>query len=127
MRVLTVDDFRPMRSIIRSVLEEVEGVEVVEAEDGLEALTLLRESRFDLVISDWNMPRMNGLELLRHVRSEEHSKNTPFLMVTVRSSKQDVLQAISGGVSSYLVKPFSPDSLKEKINGILAAENRLYV
>ena len=119
MRVLSVDDFGPMRRIIRTVVQGMGPAEVIEAENGQRALEKLRTEAYDLVISDWNMPGMDGLELLSWVRSDPQLKELPFLMVTVRASKEDVLSAISAGVSSYLVKPFTPEALKEQIRKIL--------
>jgi two-component system chemotaxis response regulator CheY len=120
MKVLIVDDFSTMRRIVRNILRQLGHTDVEEAESGREALQMLRQTQFDFVISDWNMPTMTGLDLLREVRSDPQLKALPFLMVTAESKQENVVEAIKSGVSNYIVKPFTADVLKGKIDKILA-------
>lgn len=119
MRILLVDDFPTMRRIIRNLLKELNYLNVDEADDGLMALKKLKSERFDFIISDWNMPNMTGLELLKAVRSDNDLKDLPFLMVTAEAEKGRVMEAIQAGVSNYIVKPFTAATLKEKIDKII--------
>ena len=118
MKVLVVDDFATMRRIIKNVLRQIGFTQILEADDGTTALGLLKENKVDLIISDWNMPQMNGLDLLKAVRKEEPTKVIPFVMVTAEAQKDNVLQAVQAGVSNYIVKPFTADAVKEKLNQI---------
>ncbi len=118
MTIMTVDDFSTMRRIIRTLLRQIGFNNVLEAEDGTGALEILKSQKVDFVISDWNMPKMTGLELLQAVRSDEKLKKTPFLMVTAEAEKDKILAAIKAGVSHYIVKPFTADVLKQKIDAI---------
>ena len=118
MKILTVDDFSTMRRIIRNMLRQLGYSNIVEAEDGTVALSLLKREKVDFVISDWNMPNMSGLELLKAIRADEHLKPTPFLLVTAEALKENVVEAVKAGVNNYVVKPFTAEMLKEKIDAI---------
>lgn len=117
---LVVDDFSTMRRIIRGLLKEIGHVEVDEAEDGTSALSKLRHGHFDFVISDINMPNLNGFELLAAIRSDPALKHLPVLMVTAEARREDILRAAQSGASGYIVKPFSKATLEDKIAKILA-------
>ncbi len=121
MRILLVDDMATMRRIIRTILAQLGFKNVVEAEDGEVALQKLREGNFDFVITDWNMPKMTGLELVQAIRSDEKLKSIPVLMVTAEAKKENVIAAIKAGVNNYIVKPFTPETLKKKIDDIFKA------
>ena len=118
MKVLVVDDFAAMRRILKNVFGQIGLSNIIEADDGTTALDVLKDNKVDLIVSDWNMPKMSGLDLLKNVRSNESTKDTPFLMVTASSQKDDVLEAIQAGVSNYIVKPFTADTVKEKLTKI---------
>ena len=120
MKFLIVDDFSTMRRIVRNILKQIGHTDVDEAENGKEALQKLKQDHFDFVISDWNMPTMTGLDLLKEVRNDPQLKGMPFLMVTAESKQENVVEAIKAGVSNYIVKPFTADVLKAKIDKILA-------
>lgn len=115
MRILIVDDQSTMRNLIRGMLEKSGFRDLDEAEDGDVALNKVKQEGFDLVISDLHMPRMSGLEFLKETRSTKTIQNTPILMVTTESSKDAVLEAIKWKVNGYIVKPFTPDTLREKL------------
>lgn len=119
MKILTVDDFSTMRRIIRNMLRQLGYTNIYEAEDGVAALDLLQREKVDFVISDWNMPNMSGLELLKAIRANENLKAIPVLMVTAEALKDNVVEAVKAGVNSYVVKPFTAETLKEKIDTIL--------
>lgn len=119
IKVLVVDDFATMRKVIRNLLKQVGFENIVEAEDGVNALRVLKSQKIDLVVSDWNMPNMTGLDLLKAVRADEDLKQTPFLMVTAEALQDNVIAAVKAGVSNYIVKPFTADVLNEKISKIL--------
>ncbi len=121
MKVLIVDDYKTMLRIIRNLLKQIEVNDVEEASEGSEALAKLRAGNFGLVISDWNMAPMTGLELLQQVRQDARLKATPFIMVTAESKTENVIAAKQAGVSNYIVKPFSAETLKEKIEKVLHA------
>ncbi len=126
LKVLVVDDFPTMRRIVRNLLKQLGFEHIDEAEDGAQALIRLRGGNFGLVISDWNMPNMEGIELLRNVRKEpEPLKNIPFLMVTAEAEKEKVIEAIKAGVDNYVVKPFTADILKEKLEKIAEKKKSL--
>ena len=118
MRILVVDDFSTMRRIVRGILRQLGFENIVEAENGTEAFKAVQDGGIDFVVSDWNMPVMNGLDLLKNIRAEESIKNTPLLMVTAEALKENVVRAISSGANNYVVKPFTPDVLEEKITAI---------
>jgi two-component system chemotaxis response regulator CheY len=115
MKVLIVDDFATMRRILRNVLKQIGFKNMIEADDGKTALKELKKDNFDLILCDWNMPGMSGLELLNIVRSDDELKNIPFVMVTAEAQKDNIVEAVKAGVSNYVVKPFTA----EKINEIL--------
>lgn len=117
-RILVVDDFSTMRRIVKGILKRLGYREIDEAEDGQMALKRLKETRYQLIICDWNMPVMTGLDLLKAVRSDEELKEIPFLMVTAEAKKENILEAIQAGVSNYIVKPFTEEVLSKKLEDI---------
>ena len=117
---MVVDDFSTMRRILRKILKDLQFGEIIEAENGAEALSLLESTKVDLIVSDWNMPVMTGLELLKKVRADDRYKTLPFLMVTAEAQKENIVDAIKAKVSNYVVKPFSPAVLAEKIAKIIS-------
>ena len=119
MKFLIVDDFSTMRRIIRSLLKEIGYGNADEAEDGEAALIKLRAAPFDFVVSDINMPKMNGFELLNSIRSDPSLKHLPVLMVTAEARKEDIMMAAQGGASGYIVKPFTKATLEEKLTKIV--------
>ena len=121
MRFLVVDDSPTMRRIVINALKNFGFGEVIEAEDGQEGLSKLQSEKVDFVITDWNMPNMTGLELTKAIRSTDSLKHLPILMVTTRGLKQDIVEALQAKVNNYVVKPFTPQVLKEKIEAILKA------
>lgn len=121
IRILIVDDFATMRKVIRNLLKQVGYENIVEAEDGAIALRTLKAQKVDFVISDWNMPNMSGLELLKAVRAAEELNATPFLMVTAEALQENVIAAVKAGVSNYIVKPFTAEVLNSKIEKILGS------
>lgn len=118
MKVLIVDDYKTMLRIVRNLLRQLDFHNVEEAMDGSEALDKLRQDKFGLVISDWNMQPMTGIDLLREVRSDENLKNIPFVMITAESKPQNVITAKEAGVSNYIVKPFNAETLKSKLTSV---------
>ncbi len=118
MRVLVVDDFSTMRRIVRNILRQLGFNNVVEADDGLTAWEVLNREKIDFVVSDWNMPGMTGIDLLRKVRASEEFEKIPFLMVTAEAQQENILEAVQAGVSNYIVKPFTADTMKQKIDKI---------
>ena len=119
LKILIVDDFATMRKVIRNLLKQGGFENVVEAEDGAAALKILKSQQVDFIISDWNMPNMSGLELLKAVRADDDLKALPFLMVTAEALKDNVVAAVKAGVSNYIVKPFTAEVLNEKIEKIV--------
>lgn len=119
LRFLIVDDFSTMRRIVRNLLKESGYTEADEAEDGVAALNKLRNSRFDFVVTDINMPNMNGFKLLAEIKSDEKLKHLPVLMVTAEARKEDIVAAAQGGAAGYIVKPFTKATLEEKVANIL--------
>ncbi|OCQ53692.1 Chemotaxis protein CheY [Photorhabdus australis subsp. thailandensis] len=118
LRFLVVDDFSTMRRIVRNLLKELGFNNVEEAQDGAEALTKIRSSQFDFIISDWNMPNMDGLELLKIIREDAQLAKIPVLMVTAEAKKENIIAAAQAGASGYVVKPFTAATLEEKLNKI---------
>lgn len=118
MRILVVDDFSTMRRIVKNLLKELGFNNVEEADDGKTALPKLKSGKFDFLITDWNMPEMSGLELLKAVRADEKLKKMPVLMVTAEAKREQIIAAAEAGVNGYVVKPFTASSLKEKIEKI---------
>lgn len=119
MNVLIVDDYRTMLRIIRNLLKQLDFNNVDEATDGQEALSKLRAGNFGLVISDWNMAPMTGLDLLKEVRADARLKAIPFIMITAESKTENVVAAKAAGVSNYIVKPFNAETLKDKIEKVM--------
>lgn len=122
MKVLVVDDSPTMRRIVVQMLKRLGYKDIVEADHGKDALERLEsEGNFELLLTDWNMPIMNGLELVQAVRADPQLANLPILMVTTRNMKQDIVSAMRAGVNNYVTKPFDPKTIKEKIDKVLSA------
>lgn len=119
-KVLVVDDFSTMRRIVKNLLRQIGFTDIEEAEDGAQAYTKLKAGDFGFVISDWNMPNLDGIGLLKMMRDDDALKEIPMLMVTVESEKDKVITAIRAGINNYIVKPFTGEVLKEKIDKIFA-------
>jgi two-component system, chemotaxis family, chemotaxis protein CheY len=119
MKILVVDDFPTMRRIVRNLLKELGFSNVDEAEDGAAGLVRLRGGGFDFVISDWNMPNLDGLEMLKQIRGDAALAHLPVLMVTAESKKENIIAAAQAGASGYVVKPFTAATLDEKLQKIL--------
>ena len=119
LKFLVVDDFSTMRRIVRSLLKEMGCINVDEAEDGVVALQMLKTNRYDFVISDINMPNMNGFDLLRALKTDDNLKHIPVLMVTAEARKEDILLAAQSGAAGYVVKPFTKATLEEKVTKIM--------
>lgn len=117
-KVLVVDDFPTMRRIVKNLLKQLGFENIDEAEDGMQALSKLKTGGYGLVVSDWNMPNMEGIDLIRKIRQDPALKDTPFLMVTAEAEKEKVIEAIKAGVDNYIVKPFTAEVLKEKLEKI---------
>lgn len=122
MKILVVDDFSTMRRIIKNLLRDLGFNNTSEADDGLTALPMLKSGRFDLLVTDWNMPGMQGIDLLKAVRADDDEtlKNIPVLMVTAEQKKEQIVEAAQAGVNGYIVKPFTALILKEKLEKIFA-------
>jgi len=118
IKVLIVDDFSTMRKIIRNILTQLGFKNILEADDGTTALEVLSKEKVDLIISDWNMPKMSGLDLLKAVRANQATQDIPFIMVTAEAQKENILEAIKYKVNQYIVKPFTPETLKEKLEKV---------
>ncbi|MCS7202878.1 MAG: chemotaxis response regulator CheY [Thermodesulfovibrio sp.] len=118
IKVLVIDDFPTMRRIIKNLLKQIGFENIDEAENGEDALRKLHSSDYGLIVSDWNMPVMDGLQLLKAVRTDPKLKEIPFLMVTAEAEKEKVIEAIKSGVDNYIVKPFTGEVLKEKLEKI---------
>ncbi len=115
LRILIVDDFSTMRRIVRNLLQEIGFNQTAEAEDGKSALQLLRSHPFDFVVTDWNMPGMNGIELLKAIRSDARLAKLPVLMVTAEAKREQIMEAAQNGVNGYIIKPFTAETLKDKL------------
>lgn len=123
MKILVVDDFPTMRRIVRTLLKQNGFHNIVEAENGIAAFqTLETEKDIEFIVSDWNMPEMTGIELLKKVRSTPKYKELPFLMVTAEAEKENIIEAVKAGVSNYVVKPFTGQTLKEKLDKVFQME-----
>ena len=118
-RFMVVDDFAPMREIVRKVLLEMGYEHIHEANDGAMALPLLKSLPFDLLITDWTMPKMPGIELLKAVRSDPQLAHLPVLMLTAEVKREQIVEATQAGVNGYVIKPFTPQTLTDKVNKIL--------
>ncbi len=119
LTVLIVDDFLTMRRIVRKILRDLDFENIIEAEDGSAAVDILKTNKVDLIVSDWNMPKMTGLDLLKHVRSDDKIKDLPFLMITAEAQKENIVEAVKAKVSNYIVKPFTAATLEEKLGKII--------
>ncbi|MEO2068173.1 MAG: chemotaxis response regulator CheY [Desulfurobacteriaceae bacterium] len=123
INILIVDDMAAMRKILKTLLGQLGYKNVDEAEDGKQALEILKNNpdKYGLVITDWNMPNMTGIELVQEIRKDEKLKHLPILMVTAEAKKENVLMAIKAGVNNYIVKPFTAETLKEKMEKIFSS------
>jgi two-component system chemotaxis response regulator CheY len=120
LKIIAVDDSPTMRRIIINTLKRAGFTDVIEAHDGKDALAKMKVEKPNLVITDWNMPEMDGLTFVNTLRGMEEFKELPVLMITTRSVKEDIMEAMKAGVNNYIVKPFTPDTLKAKIDQTLA-------
>jgi two-component system chemotaxis response regulator CheY len=118
MKVLVVDDMSTMRRIVKNILKQLGFSNLEEAENGQDALGKLKADNYGFVVSDWNMPIMMGIDMLRAIRADEKLKHIPVLMVTAEAQKENLMEAIQAGVSNYIVKPFTAETMQEKINKI---------
>ncbi|MCC5869768.1 MAG: chemotaxis response regulator CheY [Gammaproteobacteria bacterium] len=118
MKILIVDDFSTMRRIIKNLLRELGFNNTVEADDGDSALPVLKAGGIDFLITDWNMPNMPGIELLKHVRADPATRDLPVLMLTAEASREQIVQAAEAGVNGYVIKPFTAQTLEQKISKI---------
>jgi two-component system, chemotaxis family, chemotaxis protein CheY len=118
MKILVVDDFSTMRRIIKNLLKDLGFSNIQEADDGSTALPMLQQGDFDFVVTDWNMPGMQGIDLLRAIRADDKLKHLPVLMVTAEAKKEQIVAAAQAGVNGYVVKPFTAATLKEKLDKI---------
>jgi two-component system chemotaxis response regulator CheY len=121
IKYLVVDDFSTMRRIVKNLLQELGYQNIQEADDGKTAWPMLQAGNFDFVITDWNMPLMPGLDLLKAIRADEKLKSLPVLMVTAEAKREQIVEAVQAGVSGYVVKPFTAEILKQKLDKILLA------
>lgn len=120
MKIITIDDSSTMRRIIKNTLQRIGyGSDVLEAEDGKQALDILSQNKVDLIITDWNMPNMDGLTFVKKIRSLSEWNDVPIIMVTTEAAKEDIIEALKSGVNNYIVKPFTPEVLKEKIEVVM--------
>ena len=120
MRFLVVDDSSTMRRIIINTLNKLGYQDIIEASNGREGMDRVSDGAVDLVITDWNMPEMNGIDFIRSLRALDGKQHLPVLMVTTNAAKDDIVEALRAGVNNYVVKPFTPDTIKEKIDAVLA-------
>ena len=120
LKVLVVDDMSTMRRILKNVLKQIGFSDIIEAENGQDALSKLKAGDIGFIVSDWNMPVMQGIELLRAVRADAELKHLPFLMVTAEAQKDNIIEAVQAGVSNYVVKPFTAEALQAKLEKIFA-------
>ena len=118
MKILVVDDMSTMRRIVKNILKQLGFNNLEEAENGQEALTKLKADTYGFVVSDWNMPVMMGIDMLRAIRADESLKKIPVLMVTAEAQKENLMEAMQAGVSNYVVKPFTAETMQDKINKI---------
>lgn len=125
LKFLVVDDFPTMRRIVMSLLKELGYTNLAEAENGADGLAKLRSSHFDFVVSDWNMPVMDGLTMLQHIRGDAALKHLPVLMVTAEAKKENIIAAAQAGASGYVVKPFTAATLQEKLAIIFEKMNQV--
>jgi len=118
MKILIVDDFSTMRRIVKNLLRDLGFNNTQEADDGLTALPMLKKGDFEFVVTDWNMPGMQGIDLLKHIRADDELKHLPVLMITAEAKREQIIEAAQAGVNGYIVKPFTAATLKEKLDKI---------
>ena len=118
MKVLIVDDFATMRRILRNILKQIGFTDIAEADDGNTALKELKKEKYGLILCDWNMPEMPGIDLLKALKADEQLKDIPFVMVTAEAQKENIIEAVKTGVSSYIIKPFTAETVNEKLNKV---------
>ncbi len=118
MKVLIVDDFATMRRILRNILKQIGFTNMTEADDGSTALKELKKEKYDLILCDWNMPEMPGIDLLNTIRSDDELKGIPFVMVTAEAQKDNIVGAVKAGVNSYIVKPFTAETISDKLKKV---------
>jgi two-component system chemotaxis response regulator CheY len=118
MKVLIVDDFATMRRILRNILKQIGFTNITEADDGSTALKELKKEKYDLILCDWNMPEMPGIDLLNAIRADGELKGIPFVMVTAEAQKDNIVGAVKAGVNSYVVKPFTAETINEKLKKV---------
>lgn len=118
MRILIVDDFSTMRRIVKNLFRDLGFNNTVEADDGATAWPLLQKEKFDFIVTDWNMPGMQGIDLLKHIRADDNLKHLPVLMITAEAKREQIIAAAQAGVNGYIVKPFNGATLKEKLDAI---------
>ncbi|WP_298440412.1 chemotaxis response regulator CheY [uncultured Ferrimonas sp.] len=123
MKILIVDDFSTMRRIIKNLLRDLGFNNTQEADDGSTALPMLQNGDFDFVVTDWNMPGMQGIDLLRAIRADDNLKHLPVLMVTAEAKREQIIMAAQAGVNGYIVKPFTATTLKEKLEKVFERLN----
>lgn len=121
MKILVVDDFATMRRIVKNILTQLGYKNIIEADDGTTALNVLKSEKIELIVSDWNMPKMTGLDLLKAVRADASMANTPFIMVTAEAQQDNIILAVKAKVSQYIVKPFTAETLAEKLQKIFGS------
>ncbi|MFU8819095.1 MAG: chemotaxis response regulator CheY [Desulfurivibrio sp.] len=121
MKILVVDDFATMRRIVKNILTQLGFKNIIEADDGSTALNMLKAEKVDLIVSDWNMPKMTGLDLLKAVRADPNMADTPFIMVTAEAQQDNIILAVKAKVSQYVVKPFTAEVLGEKLQKIFGS------
>ncbi|MGX9417287.1 chemotaxis response regulator CheY [Vibrio sp. RC27] len=118
MKILIVDDFSTMRRIVKNLLRDLGFNNTSEADDGLTALPMLKNGDFDFVVTDWNMPGMQGIDLLKNIRADDNLKHLPVLMITAEAKREQIIEAAQAGVNGYIVKPFTAGTLKEKLDKV---------
>ncbi len=118
MKVLIVDDFATMRRILRNILKQIGFTNIAEADDGSTALKELKKEKYDLILCDWNMPEMPGIDLLNTIKSDDELKGIPFVMVTAEAQKDNIVGAVKAGVNSYIVKPFTAETIGDKLKKV---------
>lgn len=117
--IITVDDSSTMRRIIKNTLQRLGFETILEAGNGIEALEVMSKNKIDMIVTDWNMPEMDGLTFVKAVRAKDEYKDLPILMITTEAAKEDILTALRSGVNNYVVKPFTPETLQEKVFKLL--------
>ena len=124
IKILVVDDAPMIRRILKNLLKEMGFSHIDEAEDGMVALQKLRSQKYDFVITDWNMPNLTGIELVQEIRKDQNLKHIPIMMVTAEAKKENIILALKSGVNNYIVKPFTPENVKAKIEAIFSAKSK---